>query len=66
MRRGDMAGEGSCGESLIPANPPRHLQHRPRGNLRGCLTRQGCGQTNFRKITLVGYGSEEWELEAGK
>ena len=25
----DMAGEGSCGESLIPAKAPGCLEHRP-------------------------------------
>lgn len=29
----DAAGEGSCGESLIPAKAPRCLEERPSGKL---------------------------------
>ena len=41
----DMAGEGSCGESLIPAKAPRCLEHRPWGNSRACLRKENCGQS---------------------
>lgn len=41
----DTPGERSSGESLIPAKPPRQLQHKLWGNFGGCLTRKSCGQT---------------------